>query len=615
MTDTTAAHQPHPYLGGRAAALRTLAAWRAGTADAPRTVLITGDSGSGRTRLLTAFLMLSDPAHRARIDTTTLDPATVPPADLPAPPVLDATGLTAVQLRWLLADTFAPGTDRSEHLPAVLAGLGTPQQPQTVVVADIDRAGLLTGTDEAARITTEVLLPLALNPGVRLLADLPRTEADRLAKDVPAGQLRILDLDQDPWRDPDALLRQAELAVPDLTVARQLAAVADSPLVVRLAGWSVQAHPAGPLPLPRSAGDALDLHAERCGNDELTLRRLLAPLALAGPGEPLPFDLWGPVASAVAGKDLGPALAAGRDLLLPFFDLASTAAGTPGARIVHPAVADEIRERLGRTAREVHRRIATALLATVPGGHPRRWAAAAPYVREQLAGHALHGGLLDQLLTDPGFLLHAEQHRLRAAVDRLAADPTADLPPLGRTWLRLAPLFTRQELDVELRAALLDHAACQDGLPSLDTTGLDVPWHTLWARPLTGVDAVTAAVRPDGSHLLVAHHPGREPELTAYDARTGEADHTDPGQLARPDGEQRAAGALALSIGSDYVRLWQRGADGAVTGPSAAFLSAAPLAGADLTPDGLLLIADAHGVSVLRPAVLSAEVAAHPVGP
>ncbi|MFD8478281.1 ATP-binding protein [Kitasatospora sp. NPDC059673] len=600
MTDTTVAHQPHPHLGGRAAALRALAAWRSGTADAPRTVLITGDSGSGRTRLLTAFLMLCDPAHRTRIDTAALDPATVPPAELPAPPVLDATGLTAVQLRWLLADTFAPGADRADHLPAVLAGIGTPQQPQAVVVADIDRAGLLTGTDEAAKVTTEVLLPLALNPGVRLLADLPRAEADRLAEDIPDGQVQILDLDQDPWRDPDALLRQAELAVPTPTVARQLAAVAGTPLVVRLAGWSVQAHPTGPLPLPRSPGDALDLHAERCGSDELTLRRLLAPLALAGPGEPLPFHLWAPVASAVAGKDLGPALAAGRDLLLPFFDLAATEDGTPGARIVHPAVAEEIRERLGRTAREVHRRIATALLATLDADRPGRWADAPRYVREQLAGHALHGGLLDQLLTDPGFLLHAEQHRLRAAVDRLDA---AALPPLGRTWLRLAPLFARQELDIELRAALLDHAARQDGLPGLDTTGLDVPWHTLWARPLTGVGAVTAAVRPDGSHLLVAHRPGRQPELAVYDARTGEPDTTDPEQLARPGDEQRATGTLALSTGSDYVRLWSRNPlDGTVTGPIAAFLSAAPLAGADVTPDGLLLIADAHGVAALQPA-------------
>ncbi|KDN80740.1 hypothetical protein [Kitasatospora cheerisanensis] len=533
MTDTTAAHQPHPHLGGRAAALRTLAAWRAGTADVPRTVLITGDSGSGRTRLLTAFLMLCDPAARAGIDTAALDPATVPPADLPAPPVFDATGVTAVQLRWLLADHFAPGTDRADQLPAVLAGLGAGGRPQTVVVADADRAGLLPDTEESARITGEVLLPLALNPGVRLLADLPRAEAERLAKDVPDGQLLVLDLDQDPWSDPEALLRQAELAVPETTSARQLAAVAGTPLVVQLAGWSFKARPDGPLPLPRSAGDALDLHAERCGSDELTLRRLLAPLALAGPGEPLPLDLWAPVASAVAGKDLGPALATGRELLLPFFDLVADEDRPPGVRIVHPAVADEIRERLGRTAREVHRRIATALLATLDGDRPGRWADAAPYVREQLPGHALHGGLLDQLLTDPGFLLHAEQDRLRAAVDRHAAEG-AELPPLGRTWLRLAPLFTRQELGVELRAALLDHAARQDGLPGIDTAGVDVPWRTLWARPLTGVGAVTAAVRPDGSHLLVAHRPGQEPELAAHDARTGEPDHTDPSSSPAP---------------------------------------------------------------------------------
>ncbi|RKE23292.1 hypothetical protein [Streptomyces sp. TLI_171] len=596
MSDTgTTVHQPHPHLGGRTAALRALAAWRAGTAGAPRTVLLTGDRGSGRTRLLTGFLMLCDPAHRDRIDTAALDPATVPPADLPAPPVFDATGLTAVQLRWLLADHYAPGTDRAADLPALLAGLGTPERPETVVLADTDRAGALPGTDEPARVTTEVLLPLALAPGVRLLADLPRAEAERLAKDVPEDRLLVIDLDQDPWRDPEALFRQAQLRIEQPAVARQLAAVASSPLVIRLATWSALAAPSHPVPLPRTPGDALDLHAEHCGSDELTLRRLLAPLAMAGPGEPLPLDLWAPVATAVAGKNLAPALAAGRDLLLPFFDLVTADGRPPAVRIVHPAVADEIRERLTSTVREVQRRIAAALLATVDRQH---WADAAPYVREQLAGHALEGGLLADLLADPGFLLHAEPHRLRAAVDKLAASG-AELPPLGRTWQRLAPLFARHELGLEQRAALLDHGARQDGLAALDLAGLDLPWRTRWTRPLAGVTAVTTAVHPDGSHLLVAHRPGTEAELVAFEALTGTPWDGDATQLARPDDEQRGSTPLALSTGGDYVRVWRRRPDGTARGPIAAVLTDGPLAGADLTPSGLLLLADSRGVTAV----------------
>ncbi|MFD0573400.1 hypothetical protein ACFQ0T_34410 [Kitasatospora gansuensis] len=270
----------------------------------------------------------------------------------------------------------------------------------------------------------------------------------------------------------------------------------------------------------------------------------------------------------------------------------------PAVRIAHPAIADELRERFGGATREVQRRIATALLATVGNDTSDQWEDAAPYVREQLTGHALEGGLLPGLLADPGFLLHAEQVRLRAAVEHLAAGGV-ELPPLARTWLRLAPLFTRQELGPELRAALLEHGARQDGLPAPEF-GLGLPWQTLWARPLPGVTAVTAATGAEGGSVLVAYRPGAEPELTAYDALTGTPDGADPDRLARPTDEQRAAAPFGISSGGDYLRVWARTADGTVGAPVALFLSGGPLGGADVTPDGLVLLADAAGVSVLR---------------
>ncbi|MFJ5885037.1 ATP-binding protein [Kitasatospora cineracea] len=624
MTDSSNAavpqqpYQPHPYLGGRAVALRALAAWRAGGAGVARTVLVTGGSGSGRSRLLAGFLMLCEPSRRGEFELSVLDPATVPPGELPAPPVFDATGLSAVQLRWLVADHFSPGAVRAEELDGRLAGIGSVGEPVAVVVADTDRAGVLPQLGEPARVAEEVLRPLALAAGVRLLADVDRADADRLAAVLPAGELLVIDLDREPWRDEEGLRLQAELSLQQPDGAAQLARTADGPLVVRLAAWSARSAPDGPVPLPRTVGDALDLQAERHGVTELTLRRLLAPLALAGPGEPLPLELWAPLASAVAGKDLGPALAGGQHLLLPFFDLVTAEGRPPAVRIVHPALGAELRARLGSTVHEVQRRLATALLATLSekdggdGDGPGRWAAAAPYVREQVVGHALEGGLLPGLLADPGFLLHAEQVRLRAAVEQLAA-AGAELPPLARTWLRLAPLFTRQEPGPELRAALLEHAARQDGLPAPEF-GLRLPWRTLWARPLAGVRAVTAAVRPTGGAVLVAYRPGAEPELAAYDALTGEPDGTDPALLVRPTDEERSATPLGLSTGGDYLRLWTREADGRTGAQAALFLSAEPLGGADLTPDGLLLLADARGVAALRPTTPAAAPVA-PVGP
>ncbi|BFV60188.1 hypothetical protein KCMC57_up52920 [Kitasatospora sp. CMC57] len=592
---TLTAHQPHPFIGGRASALRALAAWRAGTG--PRAVLVTGASGSGRSRLLTGFLMLCEPGFRERIEVAALDPASVPPEGLPAPQVFAAAGLTAAQLLWLVADELVPGAERVEEVNRRLAEI----ESVPVVIADSDRAGVLPGPGEAARVAAEVLLPLALAPGVRLLAEVPRAEADRLAKEVPGDALLVIDLDQDPWRDQDALLLQAEHSLEQPQFAQQLAQVAESALVVRLTAWSARAVPDAPLAPAATVGDVLDLHAERCGTDELTLRRLLAPLALAGPGAALPLELWAPLASSVAGKDLGPVLAAGQQLLLPFFELTGDDEH-PEVRIVHPAVADELRERFGGAVREAQRRIATALLATLRSEGPERWRHAAPYVREQLAGHALEGGLLADLLADPGFLLHAEQGRLRAAVEHLVA-AGGESPPLARTWLRLAPLFTRQGLRSELRAALLEHGARQDGLPEPEL-GAGLPWRTLWARPLPGVRAVTASVAPDGTSVLVAYRPeaGADggPEMTAFDALTGEQVDADPEALVRPSDEQRAAAGLALSTGGDYLRVW-RLAEGGVTGdPVAVFLSTGPLGGADFTPEGLVLLADSIGVSVLR---------------
>ncbi|MFJ8045886.1 ATP-binding protein [Kitasatospora sp. NPDC096147] len=591
-----AVHQPHPYLGGRERALRELAHWHSDRPSAPKVLLVTGGPGSGRSRLVDGFLMLCDPEHRQGMDVASLDPATVPAADRPAPLVFDARGLTAAQLLWSVADTFGMEATRTEEVHRLLAepaGQGTPPVP--VVVPDVDRAGVLRLRDEPALVAEQVLLPLALAPAVRLLADVPRQQARWLADRLPAGSALVVDLDEEPWADPAALLLQAEHTLGRPEEAPEVARHAAGPLVVRLAAGMLWAVPDGsPAAHPDSIGQALDLHAERCGTDELTLRRLLAPLALLADGATLPIALWAPLASAVAGKDLTKAFADGQRLLLPFFELVEEEDG-PAVRPVHPAVAAEVRERLGSTTREVQRRITAALLATVPdGAGPARWAEAPPYVRLRLAGHALEGGALPELLADPGFVLHAGQALLRSAVEHLAATGT-ELPPLGLTWLRLAPLLTRTEAGPLQRAALMEHACRQDGLPAVDF-GLALPWETLWAVPLPGVDALTAAFTPDGTAVVVAHVPGDDPVTLVHDQRTGAPVDVDPELLVLPGEQQRADCPVRLSVGGDYVRIWRRDEGG----PLAVFLSPGPLGGVDVSPDGVLLVADGRGVSALR---------------
>ncbi|MCU7825278.1 ATP-binding protein [Kitasatospora sp. DSM 101779] len=557
--------------------------------------MITGTPGSGRSRLLTGFLMLCDPEYRKLIDTDALQPDTVPAEGLPVPPVFVAAELTPAQLLWLVADELGIDADRTEDVYALLA---EPQElPVPVVVADVDRSGVLREPDGPARAAQEVLLPLALAPGIRLLTDVPRAQAEWLAERLPAEDLLVIDLDEEPWADADALRLQAAVMVDLPDAAEAIARNADGPLVVELAAWSLLAVPDGPaVGFPTTVGDALDLHAERCGTDELTLRRLLAPLALAGAGASLPFSLWEPLASAVAGKDLASAFADGQALLLPFFDLLDgddDADGSePAVRLRHPALADELRERFGTTVRESSRRMANALLARLPEG-PGRWSGASAYARTGLIRHALEGGVLVELMADPAFLVHADQVVLRAAAEHLAGTG-AELPAVGRTWLRLAPLFTRTQADPRTVAGLLEHGCRLDGL-SVSEFGVDLPWHTLWHRPLVGIAGITAAAGPDGTPAVVANLPGGEQPLVAHHAQTGEPLDGDPAQLVRPSDEDRGTCALRLSVGGDYLRIWQ--AEG---GQLAVFAATAPLAGADVTPDGIVLVADSAGLSALR---------------
>ncbi|MFI6443374.1 ATP-binding protein [Kitasatospora sp. NPDC050543] len=615
---STVGHQPHPNRhpqadqGGRAAALGELSAWQLGGPGAPRVLLVTGGPGSGRTRLITDFLG----------------------GGTSRPLVVGGAGLTSAQLLGRVADGLVPGAGATAEVYERLAGLDE-DAPVAVVVLDVDRVGVLREFDEAAKATRSVLSPLAQSPGVRLLADLPRPQADWLADQLPPGQVAVLDLDEERWADRGALTAQAQAELGDRTragLAAALARTARSPLVVRLAARSLRsvppdhddpqsARPATPQELPASVADAIALHAARCGADELTLRRLLVPLALAGEGAALPRSLWVRLASAVAGRDLSVALLDGHALVAPF--VVPVGAGTrggaadggpssshsggqdggePAVRLLHPAVGAEVREGLGTAVREAQRRITRALLDAVPGGGPQRWAALDPAVRELLTGHALAAGQLPELLADPGFLLHSPQVVLRAAVECLVSR-RVEVPPQARTWLRLAPLLIGAEAGPAVRAGLLEHAWHREGLPELDL-GPCLPWRTLWWQSLPEVTAVGAAYAPDGSPAVLVALPAVEgTELAGYDAVSG-APLPFPERLAAPSEGARADARYALTAaqpgtggsGAAELRIWARTGDR----PVAVFLSAGPLAGADVTPDGILLLADAEGVGALR---------------
>ncbi|WP_344574269.1 ATP-binding protein [Streptomyces lunalinharesii] len=671
-----AGYAPHPYIGGRSAALRALAAWRMRWPGAPRVVVLTGNPGSGRSRVVAGFLMLCDPEYRKQLPVDELDPATVPP-DLPAPVVPDVRGLTAAQVLWLLADHLDLAAGRATD---VFAELGAREEPLAIVVPDVDRAGPVRAAGEPARLVRELLAPLAATPTVHLLADVPRELAAELAGALPSGQVQVIDLDEAEWADPEGLVLHAETALdpeagaPDLPFttdpadrrefAEALARRADgNRLTVQLAVQSLCTHAEGFDPedeaqLPATVGDVLDLHARRLGADPQTLRQMLAPLAFAE-GDGLPVELWRPLADAVAGRDMGRVIADGMLLAAPFVepveapvdededdDEDNNGASGPAAdaepatrtliRLTHPALAAEIRSGLP-DPRDTQTRIAMALLEAVP---QQDWSRADRYVRDHLAGHTLDAGLLPQLLVDPGLFTYADPITLRTAIE---AVPLDQLGAPARTYLRTAPLLTRSGAPADMRAALLETAFVEDDLQpyaeALHGLGLELPWRTLWSLPLAGVASVTAGTlpateesdpaapgtgrRPVAALVVPAGTPGSqavpgtdrpEPEASAdaeppstatalllHDLLRPGYVEADPAQVLRPSEEERAAAPYGLSRGADYLRVWDRASGDVVT----ALLSDSPFRDAELTPEGVLVVATERGVTarqILAPA-------------
>ncbi|MET9516901.1 ATP-binding protein [Streptomyces sp. NPDC002994] len=558
-----------------------------------------------------------------------MDPGTVPP-DLPSPSVLDPVGMTAAQVLWQLADHHALSTGDTTD---VFRALGALDDTITVVVPDVDLAGPVRCGGESRRLVNDLLRPLAATANVRLLVELPRPLIPALAEGLPQGLVQVIDLDEPEYADPEGLALQAETALdpalgfpalpfaldPDArrSVAEAISRRAStSPLVVQLTTRCMAMAPEGFDPtdeqqLPSSVAESIDLHALRLGTDPATLRVLLAPLALAE-GDGLPVELWGRLVQAVAGRDMSEAMATGMPLAGPFLQ-PSESEGESGRtllRLLHPAIGDAIRAGLPNV-RATQSQIAMALLQSVPD---QDWSKADAYVRDHIAGHTLEAGLLPQLLTDPSLFVHANPVVLRSALESVPAD-TLGLPAL--TYLRTSPLLTRTDAPSWLRAGLLETAFVEDGLPeyaaAVHRLDVDLPWETLWSLPVRDVHAVTVGSlsSPKGGQstpvavlAVPANTPGARPigENAASAVLIHGLIHpsplseADPDQIVRPSEEERAEAPLALSRGGDYLRVWSRASEEVV----ASMISDVPFTAADLSPDGILLIATERGAKALR---------------
>ncbi|WP_225847960.1 caspase family protein [Streptomyces sp. HPF1205] len=542
------------YFSGRTAALAALARWADGAPEAPgRAVVVTGSAGVGKSSLLGRLVLLADPGQRALL--TDLTPATRPP---------EQRVHAAIHARHkLLGDVVAGVADAAGHPGAgpegLLRELQGRTEPLVIVVDALDEAGTAGGDSEPQRIAETFLAPLAALPCVRLaVGTRPQVRAA-----LGAG-FTALDLDDARWSTPEDLAAYARrlLLAPDgpgsggpytpeqaEPVARAIARRAGrNYLMARLVARALarRAEPvdtrrpdwAGQLPAPAASAFRWAL-SDQLGADADRARALLLPLAFAEGVGLSSAALWPAIASRLAGS----ALTAGDvawilDAAAAHIVEAVDAGQRSVYRLYHESFADELRAQVD--AAQAQAAITRALLALVPevpvaselyeppqppefsephdevprtpgaSGRPRRhWAAADVYIRQHLATHAAAAGLIDELVTDPGFLLSAEP----AALQRAMTTVTTAAGAAACSAFRRCAAILAAEPDPGHRAAQLHLAAVQEDARELAGNIRDafpgLPWQALWATTAPGTYRVVGSFDPPPHALAVLDVGGR----------------------------------------------------------------------------------------------------------
>ena len=420
---------------------------------------------------------------------------------------------------------------------------------------------VLDGLDEAQAprdIARRLLVPLARDLGVKVLTGTrPGRDGELLA--ALGKQAVAYRLDEPPWFEPQNLADYAvaclradfDPALPsryrtDSTtcgqVAEAIAAAAGSNFLV--AGLAARARADEPVidvsapgwqqaeRFPAEVGQAFDDYLSRFGDKEGLARDLLRAAAYAS-GDGLPADvLWADMASALATPrrygidDLAWLL----DSAAAYLIESGEPHGYPTYRVFHQALIDHLR----RPDKEYRsqRRIASTLIAVVPRtAEGPDWARAPSYILDHLAAHAAAGGLLDELLDDPGFLVAAHPSGLLPVLDSASSPQARQI-----AWFYRTAADRVRTDDVAERAAHLQHAAGKAGL-----------------RQMADALGAAAASWPCSTRVLSWRSPARYTAL-------GSMGRFGPSATVTAQGD-----VLALDCGDDgTLALWRLGEDGLV---------------------------------------------------
>jgi WD40 repeat protein len=534
------------WFSGRHTALIDITSWLRSPGPARSLLAVTAAPGSGKTAVLGLIATLSNPERRATVPLHSLG---LPQAAIPAADSVDvviyAQSLTTDQV---LQGIAAVAQVRAERVGELLDRLNGRSAPLTVLVDALDEAA------DPDQLTRRLLRPLAdhANGRLRLLVG----TRPHLLPNLGLRREDSVDLDAPRYADLQALTTYAARglleAVPDSPYRWQppetIRAVADavaaasnpSFLVARITSGTLAADATVPDPrdpawrqtLPQLPGDAMRHDLEtRLGDQAQRVRDLLRPLAFAE-GQGLPWeDIWAPLASRIAGV-----IYTDEDLLwlrqhAGSYVVEATEANRSAYRLYHQALAEHLREGTeGTDATLIHRAFTDVLRSLVPlnPDGTRNWQRAHPYSLGHLATHAAHCGLLDDLIFDTGYLVHADPDGLLLALPQVTTEDGHLTCSIYRTSAgvhrRLTPADRRQVLatDAARFAAPRQHHALAAPLE----------WSPRWATgqqtnpalraTLTGHDNVVEAVACtvlDGQPVLVSG--SQDKTVRVWDPTTG----------------------------------------------------------------------------------------------
>ncbi|MFJ4930598.1 caspase family protein, partial [Streptomyces sp. NPDC088736] len=581
-----AATNPQWWFSGRRRALSTISNWLKAPQGpvAPVAQVVTAGPGSGKTAVLGLVAALSHPERRRTVPTHALEV----PSDLVAAGSLD-TAIYAQRLTDtdVLQGLCAAARVHVNSVGALLAALDGRERPLTVLIDALDEAAtpetlcsdilrpLLTHSEGRIRLllgTRPYLLGrLGVTPDETIDLDHPRY-ADRQAVTAYAARVLLGSHRTSPYRDFPASVRPVAEAVAE--------AAGRSFLVARLAAFTLASDPTVPpdtgpqwrATLPRHAADAMrqDLQ-RRLGHDARRATDLLRPLAWAQ-GQGLPWeDVWAPLASEISGRTY-----TDEDLLwlrraAGSYVVEAVEDGRSAYRLYHEAMAEHLRHDTDPPA--VHTAYTRALTDQVPyrSDVTRDWNRAHPYALRHLAHHAAEAGILDALLADPDYLVHASPRGLTPHLRHTNNDTSTLNAAIYRAHLHihhdLAPVQRRQVLALDAVKAgaqavhqhLIQHLPAEDWAPVWATASSFSTAHLDTLVGHTEAVLTLACTELDGRPVAVT--AGWDQAVRVWDLATGRplgeplTGHTE--RVSSVACTELDGVPIAVTGSSDYtVRVW-----------------------------------------------------------